>query len=91
MLSCRSSSCSLDTQSPLLADRWTETLHGEVKERRQVKVKGGNVLYDPKIVPPEWRAWLAKTRQEPPSEEELARWAAIHWQLTPADDNKRRI
>jgi hypothetical protein len=32
------------------------------------------VLYDPKIVPPEWRAWLAKTRQEPPSEEELARW-----------------
>lgn len=28
------------------------------------------------IVPPEWRAWLARTRQDPPSEEEMARWAA---------------
>jgi hypothetical protein len=25
------------------------------------------------VVPPEWRAWLAKTRQEPPSDEEMAR------------------
>lgn len=25
------------------------------------------------VVPPEWRAWLAKTRQEPPSDDEMAR------------------
>ena len=44
-------------------------------ERRRVKVPGGDFLYDPKIVPPEWRSWLAKTRQDPPTEEELSRYA----------------
>lgn len=44
------------------------------------------------VVPPEWRAWLAKTRKDPPTAEEMARcacclcvWPAVrlrpHWHL----------
>ena len=42
-------------------------------EKRRVAVPGNSILYDPKTVPPEWRMWLHKTRQAPPSDEEMAR------------------
>jgi len=51
--------------------RWTEKVHGESVERRQVDVRGANYLYDPKNLPGPWRMWLSKTRDAPPSEEEL--------------------
>lgn len=42
-------------------------------ERRRVVVSGGDHLYDPNRLPPEWRAWLQKTREEAPTQEESAR------------------
>eukprot|EP00878_Enallax_costatus_P005375 GHUV01005644.1.p1 GENE.GHUV01005644.1~~GHUV01005644.1.p1 ORF type:complete len:170 (+),score=53.52 GHUV01005644.1:535-1044(+) len=48
---------------------------GAAVERRRVRVPGNDLLYDPKVIPPEWRSWLAKTRQEPPTEEEMAQTA----------------
>jgi hypothetical protein len=53
--------------------RWLEKPpHGEdYVERRRVNVPGGDFLYDPKTIPPEWRAWLSKTRAEPPTPEEM--------------------
>lgn len=45
---------------------------GAAIERRKVRVPGNDLLYDPKVIPPEWRSWLAKTRQDPPTEEEMA-------------------
>lgn len=45
-------------------------------ERRRVKPPGGGFLYEPMSIPPEWRTWLSKMRSEPPSADELARWAA---------------
>eukprot|EP00879_Flechtneria_rotunda_P012058 GHRR01012593.1.p1 GENE.GHRR01012593.1~~GHRR01012593.1.p1 ORF type:complete len:172 (+),score=65.34 GHRR01012593.1:299-814(+) len=56
--------------------RWTDKdVAGDLIERRRVRVPGNNILYDPKVIPPEWRGWLAKTRQNPPTEEEMARSA----------------
>ena len=42
-------------------------------EKRRVRVPGGDILYDPRTLRPEWRQWLTRTRAEPPSEEELDR------------------
>jgi len=54
--------------------RWLEKdLSGGLVERRKVRVPGNDILYDPRAVPPEWRSWLARTRQDPPTEEEMAR------------------
>lgn len=53
--------------------RWEGVLDGRVVERRQVKVAGGDHLYDPRNLPTEWRMWLQKTRKEPPTPEELAK------------------
>jgi hypothetical protein len=36
------------------------------------QVPGGDILYDPRSLAPEWRAWLTKTRAAPPTPEELA-------------------
>lgn len=52
--------------------RWTERAGGNVQERRRVEVPKGHVFYDPKTIPSEWRMWLLKTREEPPTMEELA-------------------
>eukprot|EP00882_Tetradesmus_deserticola_P022270 GHRQ01024164.1.p3 GENE.GHRQ01024164.1~~GHRQ01024164.1.p3 ORF type:complete len:121 (+),score=39.21 GHRQ01024164.1:261-623(+) len=51
-------------------------LSGQLVERRRVRVPGNDLLYDPKTVPAEWRSWLARTRQEPPTEDDMARCAA---------------
>jgi NADH:ubiquinone oxidoreductase subunit len=63
--------------------RWVEATAGAAapggaaaagkRERRRVVVSGGEHLYDPNRLPPEWRAWLQRTRDEPPTEEEAAR------------------
>jgi hypothetical protein len=52
-------------------------LDNRVVERRQVKVAGGDHLYDPRNLPTEWRMWLQKTRKEPPTPEELAKYAVL--------------
>lgn len=54
---------------------WLEARAGEPakRERRRVVVAGGDHLYDPNRLPPEWRAWLQKTREDPPTPEEEAR------------------
>lgn len=46
---------------------------GEQIEKRRVKVPGSDILYDPRTLTPEWRAWLTKTRAAAPTEEELQR------------------
>ncbi|KAF6251975.1 hypothetical protein COO60DRAFT_1704507 [Scenedesmus sp. NREL 46B-D3] len=51
-------------------------LSGQLVERRRVRVPGNDLLYDLKTVPAEWRSWLARTRQQPPTEEDMARVAA---------------
>jgi NADH:ubiquinone oxidoreductase subunit len=63
--------------------QWTERTPGSVapggaaaagvRERRRVVVAGGEHLYDPNRLPPEWRAWLQRTRDDPPTAEEAAR------------------
>jgi NADH:ubiquinone oxidoreductase subunit len=53
--------------------RWTDKATGA--EKRRVVVSGGDHLYDPNRLPPEWRAWLQKTRREAPTPEETLRAA----------------
>ena len=36
-------------------------------------LRGNHISYDPKSVPPQWRQWLSKTRDDPPSEDELSK------------------
>lgn len=43
---------------------------GTGAERRRVVVSGGDHLYDPNRLPPPWRAWLQKTREDAPTQEE---------------------
>ena len=43
------------------------------QERRRVVVSGGDHLYDPNRLPPAWRAWLQRTRDDAPTREEAAR------------------
>ncbi len=40
-------------------------------ERREVQWATAYMYYDPNDIPPEWRMWLRKLRDEPPTEEEL--------------------
>lgn len=57
-------------------------LSGELVERRKVRVPGNDILYDPRAVPTEWRSWLARTRKDPPTEEEMARSdCSISWAM----------
>jgi len=53
--------------------RWTDKSTGQ--EKRRVVVSGGDHLYDPNRLPPEWRAWLQRTRREAPTPEQAARAA----------------
>lgn len=56
--------------------RWTETIRGEVVERRRVLVPGASHLYDSRNLPGPWRMWLSKTRAEPPTEQEIEECAS---------------
>ena len=53
--------------------RYFETTRGETKERREVKWGTLYVNYEPTDVPSEWRMWLRKLRDNPPTDEEMAR------------------
>lgn len=48
-------------------------LSGNQVERRTMQPvnKGNYTSYNPKTVSPQWRQWLSKTRQDPPSQSEL--------------------
>lgn len=52
--------------------RWpAKNSYGDPVEKRTVVTPDRR--YDPELVPPEWSQWLKMTRQEPPTEEEIAR------------------
>ncbi|GBF99567.1 hypothetical protein Rsub_12192 [Raphidocelis subcapitata] len=54
--------------------RWSEKNDfGEAVEKRRVSVPGADVLYEPTRLPPEWRAWLTKTRAAAPTAEDMER------------------
>ncbi|KAF5839408.1 hypothetical protein DUNSADRAFT_810 [Dunaliella salina] len=52
--------------------RWHESKNGEQVERRQVDWTGDYSFYEPNKIPSEWRMWLRKQREHPPTEEEMA-------------------
>lgn len=56
--------------------RITETKFGNKIERREVKWSQPYFAYDPRSLQPEWRMWLTRKREDPPTEEELAKNAA---------------
>jgi len=53
--------------------RWYERVNGEKVERREVKWNTIYIMYDPNEIPSEWRMWLRKLRDTPPTEDELAK------------------
>ncbi|MEW5304740.1 MAG: hypothetical protein WDW38_009703 [Sanguina aurantia] len=52
--------------------RYFENMDGLKKERREVKWASPHMYYDPNEIPPEWRMWLRKLRENPPTEEEVS-------------------
>ncbi|KAG2498180.1 hypothetical protein HYH03_003935 [Edaphochlamys debaryana] len=63
-------------------------------EKREVQWATAYMYYDPNDIPPEWRMWLRKQREQPPTEEELARSAAQRHQMAArvaALDEKERL
>ncbi|KXZ52935.1 hypothetical protein GPECTOR_8g310 [Gonium pectorale] len=56
--------------------RWYEGSGEERLERREVQWSTAYMFYDPNDIPSEWRMWLRKQRDEPPSEEEMRQNAA---------------
>lgn len=56
--------------------RWHEGYGDSRTERREVQWSAEHMFYDPKDIPAEWRMWLRKLREEPPSDEELQQNAA---------------
>ncbi len=53
--------------------RWTETINGRPVERREVQWAQPYFFYTPEVVPSDWRMWLRKLRDTPPTPEELRR------------------
>lgn len=51
--------------------RWVEVIKEQQVERREVRVPGGGHLFNVHKLPGPWRQWLTKTREDPPTEEEL--------------------
>ncbi|GLI66394.1 hypothetical protein VaNZ11_010190 [Volvox africanus] len=51
--------------------RWFEGSGAERVERREVQWATAYMYYDPKDIPSEWRMWLRKQREEPPTDEEI--------------------
>lgn len=47
-------------------------MDGLKKERREVKWASPHMYYDPNEIPPEWRMWLRKLRENPPTEDEVS-------------------
>ncbi|PNW78340.1 hypothetical protein CHLRE_09g401150v5 [Chlamydomonas reinhardtii] len=56
--------------------RWYEGSGEHRTERREVQWVSEHMYYDPKEVPAEWRMWLRRLRQDPPTPEELVQSAA---------------
>ena len=52
--------------------RYWETNRGETVERREVKWSSLYINYEPDQVPSEWRMWLRKLREDPPTDAEMA-------------------
>ena len=63
----------MDSCRPLgVLGRWpAQNAYGDPVEKRTVVTPDRR--YDPELVPPEWSQWLKMTRQEPPTDEEIAR------------------
>lgn len=64
--------CVCATLFGLNAKRWHEGYGAGRSERREVKWAAEYMFYDPNQIPPEWRLWLRKLREQPPTDEELA-------------------
>ncbi|KAJ9510876.1 hypothetical protein QJQ45_027716 [Haematococcus lacustris] len=74
--------------------RWHETIKGEKVEKREVNWHAAHMLYDPCEIPPEWRMWLRKLRQQPPTPEEMsmsAEKAEVMRQKVAAIDEQERL
>mmetsp|Transcript_7371 Transcript_7371/g.12716 ORF Transcript_7371/g.12716 Transcript_7371/m.12716 type:complete len:172 (-) Transcript_7371:523-1038(-) len=56
--------------------RWKETFNGQTVERREVKWAAPYMMYNPHDIPSEWRMWLIKKRDNPPTPEELEKSAS---------------
>ncbi|KAG2428203.1 hypothetical protein HXX76_011883 [Chlamydomonas incerta] len=56
--------------------RWYEGSGAQRTERREVQWASEHMYYDPEDVPSEWRMWLRRLRQDPPTEDELKGSAA---------------
>ncbi|KAL6752287.1 hypothetical protein V8C86DRAFT_2757670 [Haematococcus lacustris] len=73
--------------------RWHETIKGEKVEKREVKWHAAHMLYDPCEIPPEWRMWLRKLRQQPPTPEEMSMSAekaeAMRQKVAAIDEQER--
>ncbi|PNH12355.1 Mimitin, mitochondrial, partial [Tetrabaena socialis] len=55
--------------------RWYEGSGPGRTERREVQWSAAYMYYDPKDIPAEWRMWLRKLREEPPTDEEMGQSA----------------
>lgn len=53
--------------------RYYENDRGQRIERREVKWNTVYVMYNPDDIPSEWRMWLRKIRDTPPTDAEMAR------------------
>lgn len=62
-----------------MRDRYFEGTGVARVERREVKWFTEYMMYDPNQVHPQWRLWLRKLRDTPPSDEELAQWVVGKW------------
>ncbi|GAX73749.1 hypothetical protein CEUSTIGMA_g1201.t1 [Chlamydomonas eustigma] len=71
-----------------------ETVRGEKVERREVKWSTVYVNYNPNDIPSEWRMWLRKLRENPPTDAEMAQSQAkaeIMKQKVAAIDEEERL
>ncbi len=68
----------IDVQGNQYFRVWSKDEAGEAVEKRICKpVNTDPSEYTPESMPPEWTSWLRRQRRDPPTEEEIARWAKL--------------